>query len=161
MMLGSRWGPIVGALLLVAPFILSFRVLGASGDRTTSAETFHEAGVGAGAPHPAPVDSLARVVRDRGPFRPDGRPSARPYDPMRGEDQGTTYAPPMPVLALSGVLDGPAPAAILEGIPGREGSVILGVGDTAGGLRLRLIKEGRVTVTGMDTTWVLTLRRGP
>ncbi len=160
MMLSTRWGPVATTLLLLAPIILGVRLLASRESLVgwggaTADQNDRQAASGS-----APIDSLVREVRGRGPFRPDGRPSARVYDPARSVDQSVEYAPPKPALVLSGVLDGRTPTAILEGVPGRDGSVILGVGDTAGGLRVRQIREGRVTIIGMDTTWVLTLRRG-
>jgi hypothetical protein len=47
---------------------------------------------------------------------------------------------------------------VLEGVPGREGAVILAAGDTAGGLQVRRLEPGRAVIAGYDTTWVLTPR---
>lgn len=103
------------------------------------------------------VESLAVTARRVAPFRADGRPSAVAYDPVRSEAV-PEYLPPKPSLALKGILEGGASLAIIEGIPGRDGPVLLGVGDTVAGLRVRRIRDGQVTVTGMDTTWQLRIR---
>jgi hypothetical protein len=93
------------------------------------------------------------------PFRPDGRPSRVVYDPA-----GTTVPVdpvPKPRLVVTGLVEGTAPLVLLEGVPGRESPVLLGVGDTLAGLKIRRIREGKVTITGMDTTWVLAIRGLP
>jgi len=107
------------------------------------------------------IDSVAGAVLHVAPFREDGRPSRVVYDPARPTGMQIDQGTPRPTLVLSGILEGRAPLAVLDGIPGREGAVVLALGDTAGGLRIRRIKEGQVTVTGMDTTWTLTVRGTP
>ena len=109
----------------------------------------------------APVDSLAGRAREVAPFRLDGKPSRVAYDPVRSEAPGDQYRPPMPVLTLTGLLGGSRPMVVLGGLPGRDGAVLLGVGDTAAGLKVQRIKEGRVTITGLDTMWLLTVRGTP
>jgi len=59
---------------------------------------------------------------------------------------------------LSGVF-GPPWQAVLEGIPGKQGSVVVRVGDVFGELRIRSIRRDTVVVQGADTTWKLTVRR--
>jgi hypothetical protein len=70
-------------------------------------------------------------------------------------------APPSakPQLVLRGVLGGPPWDALIEGVPGREGAVVLRAGETSAGLTLRRIGRDTVVVTGYDTTWKLTVRR--
>ncbi len=64
---------------------------------------------------------------------------------------------PHPVL--TGLLWGRSPLVLLEGIPGHEGAVVLSRGDTAGGIRVGRIARDQVTLTGMDTSWTLTVRQ--
>jgi hypothetical protein len=66
---------------------------------------------------------------------------------------------PKPRLVLRGVLGGPPWEAVLEGIPGREGSVVVRTGEVIGGLTIRAIRNNAVFVQGMDTTWTLTMGR--
>jgi hypothetical protein len=107
------------------------------------------------------IDSVAAVALRGAPFRQDGRPSRTVYDPNRPAEFQVNEGPARPALVLSGILEGGPPLAVIEGVPGRDGAVVMAEGDTAGGLRIRRIKEGRVTVTGMDTTWSLTVRGTP
>jgi hypothetical protein len=67
--------------------------------------------------------------------------------------------PPRPQLAVSGIV-GPPWQALLEGVPGREGAVIIKRGDVLGDLRIRDVTRTTVTVSAPDTTWRLTVRKG-
>lgn len=91
--------------------------------------------------------------------------------------------PPKPVLVLRGVVGGPPWEAVLDGVPGRERGVVVRTGDVLGAgappgampgsapaaaLRVRQVSATGVVITGMDTTWRLTVgdaatntRRGP
>ena len=76
---------------------------------------------------------------------------------------GTPVAPappaaPKPVLILSGILWGPSPEAILDGIPGQAGAVVVHPGMAVGALKVTTIERTRVRVVGMDTVWNLTVR---
>jgi hypothetical protein len=70
-------------------------------------------------------------------------------------------APPKPNLTLRGLVGGPPWDAILEGLPGHEGSYVVRAGDSVGGLRIRSVRRDGVTIRGMDTTWLLKLGRAP
>lgn len=106
-----------------------------------------------------PPDSLVARVVGAHPFRPDRRPPARAYEPAQpGGSSVAGEAPPRPALRLAGLLWGSVPRVIVEGVPGREGAVLLSRGDTAGGLLVRRIEPGRAVIRGYDTTWVLTPR---
>ncbi|MGH7526485.1 MAG: hypothetical protein ACREMX_07250 [Gemmatimonadales bacterium] len=65
---------------------------------------------------------------------------------------------PIPALAISGIVWGMEPAAVVEGVPGVEGSVVLRRGESAAGLRVVRIDRERVVIRGMDTTWRLVVR---
>lgn len=154
-----QWGPWVSGLALVTPILLAFGRLDV-GDGGVP-RTNSTAGVLAAGADSDSLDALAGAATTHAPFRPDGRPPSVAYDLARSEAAISGYAAPKPRLVLVGLLGGKTPMAAIEGIPGREGSVLLAVGDTLGGLLLRRISEGAVTVTGMDTTWVLSLRGMP
>lgn len=100
--------------------------------------------------------SEALVARD--PFRLERKPSGVAYSPA-AEAAPPVARPPRPALAVVGIVGGPPWEALLEGIPGRQGSALVRRGDTLGGLRVRSITKDAVKVTGMDTTWVLAVRR--
>jgi hypothetical protein len=99
------------------------------------------------------------VLVARDPFRVTRRPSNIVYDPV-SPAQPATPPPPKPVLALVGIVwdSGRDPTALIEGLPGVEGPRPVRHGETIAGLRVRAIKPDRVLITGLDTTWTLTVR---
>jgi hypothetical protein len=116
-------------------------------------------------PHPAAgdpaPDTLVALAARRPLFRPARRPAAVRFDPARQEQAASPpSAPPVerPALALSGILWGAEPAAILEGLPGTEGSTVVRRGEVVGGIRVTRIEQGRVVLVGRDTTWRLEVR---
>lgn len=106
-----------------------------------------------------PADSLAARIAAHDLFRFDRRPATMPYDPQRPAAVLGTYTPPKPALRLVGLVSAAEPAALIEGLPGIEGGRVLRRGDRIAGLTIAAIERGRVRVVGMDTVWVLTLRR--
>jgi len=107
------------------------------------------------------LDSAAKSVTRSDPFRLERRPSSVAYGT---ESEGASAAPsppkpPKPKLALAGIVGGPPWVALVDGIPGRNGSVLVHAGDTLAGLRVRSLGPNGVTITGLDTTWKLTLKR--
>jgi len=110
-------------------------------------------------PIEAHPDSLAAVLVARDPFRVTRRPSNVVYDPLRLA-QPATPPPPKPLLALVGIVwdNGRDPTALVEGLPGVDGPRPVRQGETIAGLRVKAIKPDRVVITGLDTTWTLTVR---
>ena len=94
---------------------------------------------------------LFRAVRRLAEMRFSADSAAMP------EEQAAPAAP-RPALALTGIVRGRRPAAVLSGVPGVEGEVVLRPGDSAGGLRLVRLDGDRAIVHGLDTTWRLTVR---
>jgi hypothetical protein len=103
-------------------------------------------------------DSLARVVVRRDLFRPDRRPAARAYDAVQPA-VAAVPATPKPVLTLVGLIAGVDGSAVIEGLPGVDGSRVMRGGDVVAGLRLVRIERDVAVITGMDTTWVLSVRK--
>jgi len=98
----------------------------------------------------------AAAIRDRDPFRSERKPTRLRFNPWQPAVAATqSPAPTRPALSLAGVLGGPPWNALIQGIPGREGGVVLGVGEAAGGIRLTKIHGDTAFVSGSDTTWVL------
>ena len=92
------------------------------------------------------------------PFRlPSRRPAVR-YGASPVVAPAPVPRPPKPALALTGVLWGPEPAALLLGLPGAEGEVVVHPGETHGSIHVRAIHPQAIELEGMDTTWVLTVR---
>ena len=50
------------------------------------------------------------------------------------------------------------PQGLVEGLPGADGPRPVRPGETIAGLRVKAIKPDRVVITGLDTTWTLTVR---
>jgi hypothetical protein len=92
------------------------------------------------------------------------RPERRPPDPTatslpQGVQAPPQFGPPKAQLILRGLLGGPPWEAVLEGVPGREGSVLVRAGQVINGLTIRAVSANVVVVQGMDTTWTLTMPR--
>jgi len=107
----------------------------------------------------AQPESLVGALVGRDPFRVTRRPAAVLYDAVRLA-QPAAPPTPKPVLALVGIVwdSGKDPTALVEGIPGADGPRPVRQGETIAGLRVRTIKQDRVLITGLDTTWTLTVR---
>jgi hypothetical protein len=104
-------------------------------------------------------DSLVGVLVERDPFRVTRRPPAVLYDAVRLA-QPAIPPTPKPALGLVGIVwdNGKDPTALVEGIPGADGPRPVRQGETIAGLRVKTIKQDRVLITGLDTTWALTVR---
>jgi len=104
-------------------------------------------------------DSFVAALIGKDPFRVARRPAAVLYDPVRLA-QPATPPPPRPTLALSGIVwdNGKDPTALVEGLPGADGPRPMRQGETIAGLHVKTIRPDRVVITGLDTTWTLTVR---
>jgi hypothetical protein len=105
--------------------------------------------------------AAAGVVRSD-PFRTDRHPSAVLFS-AGGEVTGIAMpglppVAPRPQLSLAGIV-GPPWTALLEGLPGRDGAVVIRAGELVDGLRVREVTSNRVVIVGRDTTWHLTIKR--
>ena len=126
---------------------------------------FEERAVALGVGPPVAVDTArlamsAARLRLRDPFRLDRKPADVRYNPW----QPVVVAPPPPApvrpqLSLAGLLGGPPWNALVEGIPGREGGVLLHLGDSVSGVRFVALRGDTVVLVAFDTTWTLTTRR--
>lgn len=110
---------------------------------------------------PAPearARALLAVADEQTPFRPDGELPFLRF----GESPPPPVAPrpavERPKLSVSGIVSGAEPVAIVEGLPGREWPIALAQGAAEAGFRVTRIEWDRVTITGMDTVWVLRVR---
>jgi hypothetical protein len=103
-------------------------------------------------------DSLAPALVARDPFRATRRPAEVAYDPVRVALPVPSEAVQKPALVLVGIVSGTVPEAVLEGLPGIEGSRLVHVGDLVAGLLVKRIERDRVVITGMDTVWTLRVR---
>ena len=103
-------------------------------------------------------DSAARYLVDRNPFRLNRQPSIVAF---RAGVRAVATAPPrQPPPIVRAIAGGPPWVAILEQIPGRDGSFLVRDGDAIGSIKVRAIKRDTVVIQGSDTTWRLPIRRG-
>jgi hypothetical protein len=134
---------------------------------------------------PARLGSASEAVARGNPFRLDRSPSPLgssppgqlglgmmvgtgypPYPPPAGMPSPgayPAYTPPgIPrqggVLRVTGI-SGPPWEALIEGIPGKQGAVVVRAGDRVEDLRIRSISAELVVVQGQDTTWRLQIKR--
>lgn len=113
---------------------------------------------------PAPDSLTVLTTRIVGgdAFRLDRKPAAVSYR-AAGDSAipGPPVAPPTPrpVLTLVGIVGGPPWAALVNGIPAHDGTMLVRVRDTLGGLRIAGVSGDGVTITGLDTVWHLTTKR--
>jgi hypothetical protein len=105
-------------------------------------------------------DSLVQRAIERPVFRAGRRAARVPFDPSRpaGLEIAAAAAAPKPMLQISGILWGSRPAAVVEGIPGMEGSTVLERGESVAGIRVARIDSDHVVLRGLDTTWTLPVR---
>lgn len=112
----------------------------------------------------ARLAEAAGAITRGDPFRLDRRPAPMAFSAAPGSVNGMPGmmpAPPplpKPQLSVSGIV-GPPWTALLDGVPGREGSVAVHTGDRVGELTVRRVDSSGVVVVGMDTTWRLSLKR--
>ncbi len=106
------------------------------------------------------ADSIAGLVVRRDPFRLTRAPASVPFNP---EAPATMSAPPpprpqRPALALVGLVLGAERAALIDGLPGVEGTRVMRVGERAGEYVLRAIGAETAVIAGPDTVWTLRVR---
>lgn len=103
------------------------------------------------------VDSIVRLIVVRTPFRAVRKPAQVSFDP-KPSTQTEGPATPKPTLVLSGIVWSADPTAVIQGLPGIEGSKVVRRGDIIGGIRINRIEQARVWATGLDTSWTLVVR---
>jgi hypothetical protein len=105
----------------------------------------------------AQLSKVADSVASSDPFRSERNLSAA----AAGQAVAAPSASPVsaPHLELSGLSGGPPWRAIMSGIPGHEGGVVVSAGDTLGGMRVRTVRRDTVILETKDSTVTFTLRR--
>src|SRR3990172_7392451 len=106
---------------------------------------------------PGRLDSVASTVTEHDLFRRSRRPA--PAGTQATSVAMTPPPPPKPALQLVGLVAGAKPTAVIAGFPGTTGPRVVRVGGVISGLRVRRIGTEGVEVAGMDTTWLLTVRK--
>lgn len=111
-------------------------------------------------PAPDTLESAVDEIADRNLFRPERTSAEQTTNPQPMMPMGMPQPPSTkPHLVLRGVLGGPPWDAIIEGIPGHEGSVVLSAGQSLGGITVRAVRRDTAYARGFDTTWALPLAR--
>ena len=106
------------------------------------------------------LDSAASRVVTHDPFRMERKPAnvAFSITPNGGVGVPVPSGPPVRI-ALQGTIGGPPWRAIVSGIPGHDGTIIVSSGDTLGGVTIRRVDRDGVTVRVKDSTWTVTLAK--
>jgi hypothetical protein len=105
-------------------------------------------------------DSLAALIVSRDPFRISRQPATVPFDPDGAARGGAppVQPPQRPAFVLAGVVLGEEPAALVDGLPGVEGTRVMRVGERVGDYVLRAVSAERAVLAGPDTVWTLRVR---
>lgn len=95
------------------------------------------------------------------PFRADRHPASVPFS-MTPAGSSAPLIPAGPPLriALRGTIGGPPWRAILSGIPGHDGTVLLSPGDSLGGILVRRVTRDSAVVRLKDSTWAVAIASG-
>jgi hypothetical protein len=144
-------------LVLTGVAVLAWGALARPGGSLRAAEGHAGASAHLAAPAPYAAESLGAAAAGRDLFRADRRATEVAYDAARST-MPPAPAPVRPVLILSGIVWGPVPEAVLEGLPGTDGPRVVRTGDVVARLTVRRIEPAEVVIVGMDTTWTLKVR---
>lgn len=94
------------------------------------------------------------------PFRLERKPSSVAFGTPVLPQEGSAAMVSRAQLILKGTVGGPPWQAIMSGIPGKDGNVVLAQGDTVAGYKIKRIKRDTAIVQGDDSTMTLTVRQG-
>lgn len=106
------------------------------------------------------ADSIAGLIVRRDPFRLTRAPAAVPFNPEAPAAMAAPLPPrpQRPALVLVGLVLGAERAALIDGLPGVEGTRVLRVGERVGEYVLRAIGAETAVIVGPDTVWTLRVR---
>jgi hypothetical protein len=106
-----------------------------------------------------PLDSIILAASARAPFQPSRRQASVRFDARRVlPSTPPPPPPPRPQLALTGIVWGQDPAAVVEGLPGIEGGKLVRKGEQVNGITIRRVARNHIEASGFDTLWTLTVR---
>lgn len=106
----------------------------------------------------AGVGTNERIVLSTNPFRFSGSLPVLRYGEVEAPERPVD-APYRPMLVVKAIVGGPPWSALVAGVPGLPGHVILRPGDRSDSLRVLRIDRDSVVIAGPDTTWTLRLSR--
>jgi hypothetical protein len=106
------------------------------------------------------LDSATTHTVTHDPFRVDRKPAMIAFS-MAPSGVAGPPVPPAPIvrIVLHGTIGGPPWHAIISGIPGRDGTIVVSSGDTLGTVAIRSVNRDGVTVRVRDSTWTVTLAK--
>ena len=106
------------------------------------------------------LDSAASHIVAHDPFRLERKPASVAYN-TSPTGIVATVAPVIPMLriALQGTIGGPPWHAIISGVPGHAGTIIVSSGDTLGGISIRKVNRDSVTIRVKDSTWTVAMTK--
>ena len=114
-------------------------------------------------PTATPAESLAAAIARHEPFRVNRRAALVAFRVPTPPPPPQPPAPQIqrPQLSLAGIAwgTGNGGGAVIEGFPGVQGPRAVRVGDVVGGIRVQQIAADSVVLVGIDTLWVLRMRR--
>ncbi|HEX9485267.1 MAG TPA: hypothetical protein VF929_11830 [Gemmatimonadaceae bacterium] len=105
------------------------------------------------------IDDAAATIVSNDPFRLSNKPAS-----IRYLSAAAGAAPPVPIrpqFALKAIIGGPPWSAIVEGIPGQSGGIVVTAGLDFDKLHVKAITRDTVVMQAPDTIWKLTLRANP
>lgn len=109
-------------------------------------------------------DSVSKATErtvQHDPFRLERRPASVAFSTTpAGVPAAPVTAAPLPRIGLNGTIGGPSWQAILSGIPGHDGTVVMRAGDTLGGVLVRRVTRDSAVVRVKDSTWAVVMARG-
>ncbi len=106
------------------------------------------------------LDSAATLVVAHDVFRLERKPATVAYSVTpTGFIAPSAQTTPTIRIALQGTIGGPPWHAIISGVPGHDGTIVVSAGDTLGGVAIRRVNRDSVTVRVKDSTWTVTLGR--
>lgn len=107
------------------------------------------------------LTAAAERTAQSDPFRADRHPASVPFSMTpAGIPAPLIPAGPPLRIALRGTIGGPPWRAILSGIPGHEGTVLLSPGDSLGGILVRRVTRDSAIIRLKDSTWAVAITSG-
>lgn len=105
------------------------------------------------------LDDAAATIVANNPFRLSNKPASVRFLALV---PGVVPAAPMrPQFTLRAIIGGPPWSAIVDGIPGEAGGVVVTTGRVFDKIRIRAVTRDTVFLQAPDTTWKLTLSATP
>lgn len=107
------------------------------------------------------LTAAAERTTQTDPFRAERHPASVAFSmtPIGITAMPIPAGPPLRI-ALRGTIGGPPWRAILSGIPGHDGTVLLSPGDSLGGILVRRVTRDSAVVRVKDSTWAVAIASG-